>query len=110
MGSARSNDSRTARTVQGPRAHSTRRISSSALVGRGGRGRESDRFAIAAQLIRCLYTKLFVDKPVYAGRASRVSRGRANGSGAASGKTRARAWWAGDSRRRGGAEDRERTR
>src|SRR2546429_1411407 len=46
MGSARSKKSWTTRTVQGPRRHSTRRISSSALVGRGGVGRGVDRLAM----------------------------------------------------------------
>src|SRR5437764_3481910 len=65
MGSARPKDSWTTRTVQGPRRHNTRRISSSAFVGRGGVGRGMGRFAMNRYSARRgRYTKVFVAEPI----------------------------------------------
>src|SRR5438270_7459805 len=97
MGSARSNDAWTARTVQGPRRHSTRRISSSALVGRGGAGRGRGRLGtVCTRLVVTIYEAVRT-QPVYPGGASHGSARLARVARAASGNACVRAWRAGDS-------------
>src|SRR5207237_9259512 len=85
MGSARSNDAWTARTVQGPRRHSTRRISSSALVGRGGAGRGRGRLGtVCTRLVVTIYEAVRT-QPVYPGGASHGSARPARVAGEATG-------------------------